>query len=206
MPDDTSMDLLHRMRHSCAHVMAAAVHALWPSARFGVGPAIANGFFYDIALDHELKLEDLPRIEEKMREIKKARLPFERIELPIDVMAKHAQPFKVELLNLLKTQGSTAVARETGDEDAVDASASGVASVSFYTLGQFVDLCRGPHVARSDEIGVFKLRTTAGAYWRGDAKNPQLQRLYGLCFADQKDLEHAEWQLEQAALRDHRKL
>src|SRR5215469_269535 len=210
MPDDTSMDLLHRMRHSCAHVMAAAVHALWPNARFGVGPAIANGFFYDIALDHELKLEDLPRIEEKMREIKKAKLPFERIELPIDdaieFMAKHGQPFKVELLNLLKTQGSTAVARETGDEDAVDASASGVTSVSFYKLGQFVDLCRGPHVARSDEIGVFKLRTIAGAYWRGDAKNPQLQRLYGLCFADQKDLEHAEWQLEQAALRDHRKL
>jgi threonyl-tRNA synthetase len=210
MPDDSSTDLLHRMRHSCAHVFAAAVQALYPSARFGVGPAIANGFFYDIALDEELKLEDLPRIEEKMREIKKAKLPFERLELPIDeaigFMAEHHQPFKVELLNLLKTQGSTAVARETGDEDAVDASGSGVSSVSFYKLGQFVDLCRGPHVTRSDEIGIFKLRTIAGAYWRGDAKNPQLQRVYGLCFGDQKALEHAEWQLEQAALRDHRKL
>ena len=191
--------------------MAAAVQALWPTARFGVGPAIANGFFYDIALDEELKLEDLPRIEEKMRQIKKAKIPLERLELPIDdaikFMAEQHQPFKVELLNLLKTQGSTAVARETGDDDAVDSSdGRGVSSVSFYKLGDFVDLCRGPHVRRSDEIGVFKLRSIAGAYWRGDAKNPQLQRIYGLCFADQKELEHAEWQLEQAALRDHRKL
>lgn len=211
MKDKIDDDELYRKRHSCAHVFAAAVQSLYPDAHFGVGPPTANGFYYDLELETELKLDDLARIDERMRELVKATIPFERLELPIDqaiqFMQEHKQLYKVELLNLLKTKGSTAVAKETGDDSAVSESAlQGVESVSFYKLGRFVDLCRGPHVANSGEIGVFKLTTIAGAYWRGDSKNPQLQRVYGLCFKDSKDLEHCEWQLEQAALRDHRKL
>lgn len=200
------------MRHSCAHLFAAAVQSLWATARFGVGPPTANGFYYDVELDTELRLDDLALIDQRMREIAKAKLLFESIELPIDEAAKYmedqGQPYKVELLKLLKTSGSTAVVKETGDDSAVadPSDTGGVSQVSFYKLGGFVDLCRGPHVSNSSEIGVFKLRTIAGAYWRGDSKNPQLQRVYGLCFKQQKDLEHCEWQLEQAALRDHRKI
>jgi threonyl-tRNA synthetase len=211
MNDNSANDTLYRMRHSCAHVFAAAVQSLWTDAHFGVGPPTANGFYYDIDLDTELKQADLSLIEERMRDIVKKNIPFERLELPIDqaikFMEDHHQPYKVELLNLLKHSGSTAVAKETGDESAVGESDSqGVDSVSFYKVGAFTDLCRGPHVSNSSEIGVFKLKTIAGAYWRGDSKNPQLQRIYGLCFKDKADLEHCEWQLEQAALRDHRKL
>ncbi len=211
MNENSNDNALYSMRHSCAHIFAAAIQSIWPDARFGVGPPTTNGFYYDLELDTELKLDDLARVDERMREIIKAKIQFERLELPIDqaitFMVEQHQPYKVELLNLLKTFGSTAVAKETGDESAVrESDAQGVDSVSFYKLGTFVDLCRGPHVSNSSEIGVFKLRTIAGAYWRGDSKNPQLQRIYGLCFKDKAELEHCEWQLEQAALRDHRKL
>jgi threonyl-tRNA synthetase len=206
LPED-----LDRMRHSTAHLMAAAVQALWPDAKFGVGPAVKNGFYYDLDLPVTLTPADLGKIEQKMRELKNKKLPYERIEMPIDAaieeMDRRHQPFKVELLNLLKEKGSTAVAKETGDDDAVGVDESGgVSQVSFYKTGDFVDLCRGPHVKNSGEVGAFKLMSIAGAYWRGNEKNQQLQRLYGAAFATKEELDQYLWQLEEAKKRDHRKL
>jgi threonyl-tRNA synthetase len=205
-------DALHRMRHSCSHLMAAAIQQLWPSAKFGVGPAIENGFYYDVELPETIKLEDLGKIELGMRQLKNKKLPFERIEVPVDqaisLMAKLGQDYKVELLNLLKEKGSTAVAKDTGDDDAVGVGegAGGAVTISLYKTGDFIDLCRGPHVRRSDEIGQFKLTRLAGAYWRGDARNPQLQRIYGICFPTKEEVDHALWQMEEAKKRDHRKI
>jgi threonyl-tRNA synthetase len=203
---------LHRMRHSCSHLMAAAIRQLWPSAKFGVGPAIDSGFYYDVELPETLKLEDLEKIELAMRQLKNKKLPYERIEVPVDeaiaLMGELGQDYKVELIKLLKEKGSTAVAKDTGDDDAVGLGegAGGAATISLYKTGDFVDLCRGPHVRSTNEIGQFKLTKLAGAYWRGDARNPQLQRIYGICFPTKEELDHALWQIEEAKKRDHRKL
>ena len=203
---------LHTMRHSAAHLMAAAIQRLWPAAKFGVGPPISNGFYYDVMFDEPIGDDDLIAITEKMKEIQKEALPYRRDELSVDdaiaEMNKLGQPFKVELLNLLKEKGSTAVSKETGDSEVVapDADGKGVSTVSFYTVGEFVDLCRGPHVARTSDIGPYKLSHIAGAYWRGNERNPQLQRIYGLCFGTTEELEKEVWRIEQTRLRDHRKL
>ncbi|MFO0574794.1 MAG: threonine--tRNA ligase [Polyangia bacterium] len=202
---------LDRMRHSCAHLLAAAVQSIWPEARFGVGPAIKHGFYYDIELPVPVGPAELTRIENKMRELAKKKLGFVRRELPIEEaiaeMDKRGQRYKVELLTLLKEKGSTAVAHETGDDSVVDGGEGGGApTISFYQTGDFVDLCRGPHVESTSQIGAFKLTTVAGAYWRGDERNPQLQRIYGLCFATKEDLERHIQLLEEAKRRDHRRL
>ncbi len=202
---------LFKMRHSAAHLMAAAIQQLWPEAKFGVGPPTRNGFYYDIDLPQSLSAEDFPRIEEKMRELRKARLPYVRrevgIEEAISYMSGAGQPFKVELLGLLKEKGTTAVAKETGDDSmAASADGEGVDQVSFYETGSFVDLCRGPHVEHSGEIGAFKLLTVAGAYWRGNEKNPQLQRIYGLAYPNDQELKAEVQRLEEVKRRDHRRL
>jgi len=206
-----SEEELSRMRHSTAHLMAAAVQQLWPTAKFGVGPAVKSGFYYDIELPQPLTPDDLGKIEQKMRELKNKKLSYERVELPIDEaiaeMERRGQDYKVELLNLLKEKGSTAVAKETGDDDVVETNASGgVSSVSFYKTGDFVDLCRGPHLENTSQIGAFKLMSIAGAYWRGNEKNKQLQRLYGAAFLSKEALEQHLWLLEEAKKRDHRRL
>ncbi len=203
---------LQKMRHSAAHLMAAAVSSIWPEAKFGVGPAIKNGFYYDIDLPNSLTQKDIEKIEKKMRELKNKNISYERIELLIDEaiseMEKRGQIYKVDLLKLLKEKGSTAVLKETGDDDAlgIQDGESGLTSVSFYTVGNFIDLCRGPHVNSTADIGVFKLTNIAGAYWRGNEKNNQLQRVYGVVFETQEDLEYYLWQQEEAKKRDHRKL
>ena len=201
---------VERMRHSAAHLMAAAIQQLWPEARFGVGPAVEHGFYYDVDVPVKLTDEDLPKIEAKMRELRNKKLAYERVELSIDdaitEMEKRGQTFKVELLQLLKEKGSTAVAEETGDDDVVGADAGGATVVSFYKTGDFVDLCRGPHIDSSKEIGAFKLMSLAGAYWRGNEKNPQLQRVYGAAFATKEDLEQHLFRIEEAKKRDHRRL
>ncbi|GGE47132.1 threonine--tRNA ligase [Marinicauda pacifica] len=194
-------------RHSAAHLMAAAVKDIWPNARFGVGPATATGFFYDIALDETLTPDDLQTIEKRMKEMRKKKLPFERVDLPVEqaigYMKEQGQDFKVELLELLRDKGSTAIAKETGDESVVE---EGVDTVSFFKTGDFVDLCRGPHVDNSAQIGHFKLRSIAGAYWRGNAENDQLQRIHALCFDTKEELEAELHRLEEQAKRDHRKI
>ncbi len=202
---------LHTLRHSCAHLMAASIQKLWPSAQFGTGPAIENGFYYDVLLDHPLEESDLAKIELEMKRLRKKREPIVRTEIHIDEaiqqMIDKGQTFKVELLRLLKEKGSTAVAKETGDEDAVDMNAdAGVDTVSFYQLGEFVDLCRGPHVDHTGLIPSFKLTHLAGAYWRGDNTRPQLQRIYGLCYETQEEVDQEIWRMEQVKLRDHRRL
>ncbi len=202
------------MRHSLAHIMAAAVQHLWPEAKFGVGPVVDDGFYYDIDLGKaKISEEDFGRVEAEMHKIIKADEPFERFEKPVDEAmdwAKQAkQPYKEELLNDLKRAGTTLAkdldAAELGTI-AEGGKAAKVANVSFYKNGDFTDLCRGPHVASTGKVGAFKLMRVAGAYWRGKEDNPQMQRLYGAAFATEEELEKHLELLEEAKRRDHRKL
>ncbi len=212
MTDSSQSPDLETMRHSCAHVMAAAIQTLWPKAQFGVGPTTENGFYYDVLVDSNITEDDLARIETAMRKIRKKKHRFVRSTVPTDdaiaLMQTQDQPFKVDLLELLKNKGSTAIEKALDDDKAaaVETDASGQPTVTLYQTGDFTDLCRGPHVAHSGEIGQFKLHKLAGAYWRGDEKNPQLQRIYGLCFAEKAQLEAEIERLEQLKLRDHRRL
>jgi threonyl-tRNA synthetase len=176
---------LERMRHSAAHIMAEAVQCLFPEAKFGIGPTIENGFYYDFELPRPLTPEDLPSIEDKMREIIGQDVPFVAEEMGKDEACKifAAQPYKLELI-----------------ED-IDNS-----SVTIYRQGSFTDLCRGPHVTSTGDVKAFKLTHIAGAYWRGDEKRPMLQRIYGVAFESQQDLDsYLSWQAE-ITKRDHRKL
>jgi threonyl-tRNA synthetase len=197
---------LFAMRHSCAHVLAAAVERLYPGAKFGVGPVVDNGFYYDIALPASLSEEDLGKIEAEMRAIISAGHSMERSEMSLDEASKFfeekGQEFKVELLRDLKERGTTKLATE--ELEGIAGENPGVAVI--YKTGEFVDLCRGPHVANVSEIGAFKLDKVAGAYWRGDEKNAMLQRIYGLCFETQDELDAYLKMMELARERDHRKL
>ena len=207
-----SEEELKSMRHSLAHIMAQAIQHLWPQAKFGVGPAIDNGFYYDIYLDNGTISEaDLPKIEEEMRKIVAADYSFERrdvsVEEAIDWAIKGDQSFKVELLNDLKRSGTT-VANELAGEKmgSVSDGDSKVETVSLYSQGDYTDLCRGGHVDSTGKVGSFKLTKTAGAYWRGNENNPQMQRIYGVAFATQEELDEYLNRLEIAKQRDHRKL
>lgn len=203
---------LHAMRHSLAHITANAVQHLWPGAKFGVGPVVENGFYYDIDLgDTKISEQDFGKIEKEMRRIINQKQDFVRSAESIDTAIEWArdtkQPYKEELLNDLKRSGTT-VAKDL-DADEMGTIADGdaaVSEVSFYTNGDFTDLCRGPHIANTGDVGAFKLMRVAGAYWRGNEKNPQMQRLYGVAFATQEELDNHLQMIEQAKLRDHRKL
>ncbi|MFW6150120.1 MAG: threonine--tRNA ligase [Chloroflexota bacterium] len=176
---------LIKVRHSASHIMAEAVQKLYPGVKFGIGPAIENGFYYDFDLPRQLAPDDLPVIEERMRDIVKQGLPFRREEMAReDAIRLFAdQPYKLELLE------------ELPDE-----------RVTVYRQGDFVDLCKGPHVASTADVKVFKLTSVAGAYWRGDERRPMLQRVYGVAFETEEELErYLELQAE-ASRRDHRKL
>lgn len=203
---------LKSMRHSLAHVMAQAIQHLWPQAKFGVGPAIKDGFYYDIDLgDTKISESDFSKIEKEMRKIISQDLPFVYQDVSIDQAMEWAekagQPYKIELLNDLKRSGTT-VAKELTDEGlgAVSDNNSQVERVSLYSQGDYTDLCRGGHVESTGKIGAFKLMRVAGAYWRGKENNPQMQRLYGVAFATQKELDDYLKRLELAKQRDHRKL
>jgi threonyl-tRNA synthetase len=178
---------LQRMRHSAAHVMAGAVQELFPNARFAIGPAIEDGFYYDMELPRPLTPDDLPAIEERMRAAIQANYPFNQDKWPrkkaLQYFQAKDQPYKVELINDLPDQ-----------------------EVGIYEHGSFLDLCRGPHVESTEQIGAFKLTRVAGAYWRGDEKRPMLQRLYGTAWLSQEELEAYLERLEEAKRRDHRKL
>lgn len=203
---------LHAMRHSLAHITAAAVQKIWPEAKFGVGPVVENGFYYDIDLgERKISEANFAKIEKVMRGIIAYGDDFERFEMPIDQAIDWAQqnnqPYKEELLNDLKRSGTT-IAKDLDTAElglATDGDAA-VENVSFYKNGIFTDLCRGPHVANTKDVGAFKLLRVAGAYWRGKENNPQMQRLYGVAFATQEELDLYLERLEQAKLRDHRKL
>ena len=207
-----SEEELKSMRHSLAHIMAQAIQHLWPQAKFGVGPAIDNGFYYDVYLDNGTISEaDLPKIEEEMRKIVAANYPFERrdvsVEEAIDWAISGDQSFKVELLNDLKRSGTTIASELAGEKmGSVSDGDSKVETVSLYSQGDYTDLCRGGHVDSTGKVGAFKLTKTAGAYWRGDENNPQMQRIYGVAFATQEELDEYLNRLEIAKQRDHRKL
>jgi threonyl-tRNA synthetase len=178
---------LATLRHSTSHVMAQAVKRLFPEVKVAIGPAIEDGFYYDFAKAEPFTPEDLVRIEGVMAEIVKANLPFERQEMAradaIAFFEKLGERFKVEILRALDVPG-----------------------VSLYRQGDFIDLCRGPHVRATGEIKAFKLLSSSGAYWRGDEKNPMLQRIYGTAWLTKDDLDKYLWRLEEAKKRDHRKL
>ena len=207
-----SEEELKSMRHSLAHIMAQAIQHLWPQAKFGVGPAIDNGFYYDIYLDNGTISEaDLPKIEEEMRKIVAANYPFERRDVSvaeaIDWAIKGDQIFKMELLNDLKRSGTTVASELAGEKMGSMADGdSKVETVSLYSQGDYTDLCRGGHVDSTGKVGAFKLTKTAGAYWRGNENNPQMQRIYGGAFATQEELDEYLNRLEVAKQRDHRKL
>jgi threonyl-tRNA synthetase len=178
------------MRHSAAHVLAKAVQRLYPGSKLGIGPVIDNGFYYDIDIPATVKEDDLPRIEAAMREIVAANEPFKREEWSKQqALEYYAQrednPYKREIIEALPDDESISVYRTGAD---------------------WVDLCRGPHVPSSHDIGVFKLTSVSGAYWRGDEKRPMLQRIYGTAWQTQDQLDHYLWQVEEARRRDHRKL
>ncbi len=178
---------LPTLRHSTSHVMAQAVKRLFPEVKVAIGPSIEDGFYYDFLKAQPFSPEDLARIEGVMREIVKADYPFVREEMPreraIAFFEERDEPFKVEILR------------------GIDAPV-----VSIYRQGDFLDLCRGPHVASTGQIKAFKLLSSSGAYWRGDEKNPMLQRIYGTAWLTQEELDKHLWRLEEAKKRDHRKL
>lgn len=179
---------LEALRHSTSHVLAQAVKHLFPQAKLGIGPAIADGFYYDFDLPTPFTPEDLARLEEEMAAIVKADFPFKRFELPreeaIRKLSDMGETYKVELVENLPA----------GEP------------ISFYEQGDFVDLCAGPHLPSTGRIKAFKLLSVAGAYWRGDEKRPMLQRIYGTAFPKQSQLEEHLARLEEAKKRDHRKL
>ena len=179
---------LHAIRHTAAHVMAQAIQHLFPDVKFAIGPAIANGFYYDLDSEHTFTPEDLTAIEKEMAKIIKQNIPLVRAEIPrseaLAMFAAKDEKYKVELINDLP-------------EDAV---------ISTYTQGDFTDLCAGPHCPSTGRVKAFKLQSIAGAYWRGNEKNKMLQRIYGTAFASKEELDSYLHMLEEAAKRDHRKL
>jgi threonyl-tRNA synthetase len=197
--------------------MATAVTKLWPEARLGVGPVVENGFYYDIEVPGvTISEDDFDKIETEMRKVIAEKQAFEKFMMPVDEALawadKAGQPYKIELLNDLKREGTTLAKDLDLAMMGLPAGISGAAStktineVSFYRNGDFTDLCRGPHVESTDKVGAFKLMRVAGAYWRGNEKNPQMQRLYGVAFASDKELRQYLNMLEEAKKRDHRRL
>jgi threonyl-tRNA synthetase len=178
---------LATLRHSTSHVMAQAVKRLFPDVKVAIGPAIEDGFYYDFAKPEPFAPEDLAKIETIMAEIVKANIPFERQEMSraeaIAFFRERGEPYKVEILEGIEAE-----------------------RVSLYRQGDFIDLCRGPHVRATGEIKAFKLLSSSGAYWRGDEKNPMLQRIYGTAWLTQEELDKYLWRLDEARKRDHRKL
>ena len=208
----SGQDKLHPMRHSLAHIMATATMTLWPEAKLGVGPVVENGFYYDVDIPGvTISEDDFKTIEKEMRKVIGQKQPFVRSMKPVDeaiAWAKEArQPYKEELLNDLKRAGTTVAKDLSAEEMGTLADGdSQIDEVSFYTNGSFTDLCRGPHVEDTGKVGAFKLMRVAGAYWRGNEKNPQMQRLYGVAFETQEELDAYLHMLEEAKKRDHRKL
>jgi threonyl-tRNA synthetase len=193
------MTELERIRHSCAHVMATAILRLWPDAQFAYGPPVENGFYYDLDCSHRITPEDFPTIEAEMKKEIKANHPFEKIVVTraqavadaqsgrlggLTERPGHASKFKLDLLQQIP-EGEP---------------------ISYYRNGDFLDLCAGPHVMRTGNIGAFKLTTVAAAYYKGDEKGPQLQRLYGTAFKNKTQLDEYFKMLEEAKKRDHRKI
>src|SRR6266446_2759949 len=198
LEERTQMTDIERLRHSASHVLATAILKIWPEAQFAAGPPVENGFYYDLDLPHRISPEDFEKIEAEMKNEIKANHPFEKIEVSRDealalgkkgrlaALAERAEPskFKLDIIENIPP-----------DE-----------KISLYRNGDFIDLCAGPHVMRTGNVGAFKLTNVASAYYKGDEANPQLQRIYGTAFKTKAELEAYFKMLEEAKRREHRKL
>src|SRR5437899_2556846 len=199
MQDREKMTELERIRHSCAHVMATAILRLWPEAQFAAGPPVENGFYYDVDLPHRISPEDFPKIEEEMKKEIKANHVFEKLIVSREQAIKHAQSGRLGALS--ERPGNPSKFKLGNLEDIPEGE-----PISYYKNGDFLDLCAGPHVMRTGNIGAFKLTHVASAYYKGDERNPQLQRIYGTAFKNKTELEAYFKMLEEAKKRDHRKI
>ena len=189
---------IERLRHSAAHVLATAILRIWPEAQFAAGPPVENGFYYDLDLPHRISPEDFAKIEEEMKKEIKANHVFERVVVPRDEALAMAQ--RGDLGGL-----GARPAAEQFKLDIIQNIPEGE-KISLYRNGEFIDLCAGPHVMRTGNIGAFKLTHVASAYYKGDEKNPQLQRIYGTAFKNKTQMDEYFTMLEEAKKRDHRKL
>jgi threonyl-tRNA synthetase len=192
------MTELERIRHSCAHVMATAILRLWPDAQFAAGPPVENGFYYDVELEHRITPDDFPQIEEEMKKEVKANHPFEKKTVTRPEAMRDAEKGR---LGALSDRSAPSKFKLGNLADIPDGE-----PISYYQNGDFIDLCAGPHVMRTGNIGAFKLTQVASAYYKGDEKNPQLQRIYGTAFKNKTEMDAHFKMLEEAKRRDHRKI
>jgi threonyl-tRNA synthetase len=193
------MTELERIRHSCAHVMATAILRLWPEAQFAGGPPVENGFYYDVDLKHRISPEDFPKIEEEMKKEIKANHPFEKQVVTREQAIKDAELGR--LGGLSERPGNPSKFKIGNLQDIPEGE-----PISYFKNGDFLDLCAGPHVMRTGNIGAFKLTSVASAYYKANERNPQLQRIYGTAFKNKTEMEAYFTMLEEAKKRDHRKI
>src|SRR5215469_8379592 len=199
LDDRNRMTDLERIRHSCAHVMATAILRLWPDAQFAAGPPVENGFYYDVDLAHRITPEDFEKIEAEMKKEIKANNPFEKIVVTREQAMKDSESGR--LGGLTERPGNPSKFK-IGNLEAIPEGEQ----ITYYKNGDFLDLCAGPHVMRTGNIGAFKLTTVASAYYKGDERNPQLQRIYGTAFKNKTQLDEYFKMIEEAKRRDHRKI
>jgi threonyl-tRNA synthetase len=199
LDDRGKMTELERIRHSAAHVLATAILRLWPDAQFAAGPPVENGFYYDVDLKHRISPEDFPKIEEEMKKEIKANNTFEKIVVTREQAMKDAESGR---LGGLSERPGNSSKFKIGNLAAIPEGEA----ISYYKNGDFIDLCAGPHVMRTGNIGAFRLTTVASAYYKGDERNPQLQRIYGTAFKNKTELEAYFTMVEEAKKRDHRKI
>jgi threonyl-tRNA synthetase len=199
LDDRAKMTELERIRHSCAHVLATAILRIWPDAQFAYGPPVENGFYYDVELSHRISPDDFPRIEAEMKKETKANNPFEKITVTREQAIADAQSGR--LGGLAERPGNASKFKL----DLLNSIPEGE-PISYFKNGDFIDLCAGPHVMRTGNIGAFKLTQVASAYYKGDEKNPQLQRIYGTAFKNKTEMDAYFTMIEEAKRRDHRKI
>src|ERR1700739_1328080 len=199
LDDRGKMTELERIRHSAAHVLATAILRLWPDAQFAAGPPVENGFYYDVELSHRISPEDFPKIEEEMKKEIKANHPFEKIVVTREQALADAQ--RGRLGGLTERPGNPSKFKIGNLADIPEGE-----QITYFKNGDFLDLCAGPHVMRTGNIGAYKLTHVASAYYKGDERNPQLQRIYGTAFKNKTAMEEYFKMLEEAKRRDHRKI
>ena len=199
LDDRAKMTELERIRHSAAHVLATAILRLWPDAQFAYGPPVENGFYYDLELGHRIAPEDFEKIEAEMKKEIKANNPFEKLTVTREQAIADAQSGR--LGSLSERAGNASKFKL----DLIKQIPEGEA-ISYYKNGDFIDLCAGPHVMRTGNVGAFKLTSVAAAYYKGDEKGPQLQRIYGTAFKNKTEMEAYFNMIEEAKRRDHRKI
>jgi threonyl-tRNA synthetase len=198
LDDRAKMTELERIRHSAAHVLATAILKIWPDAQFAAGPPVENGFYYDVELAHRISPEDFSRIEDEMKKETKANHPFEKVVVTREQALTDAKNGRLAALG---ERGAVSKFKLDIVQNIPESE-----PISYFKNGDFLDLCAGPHVMRTGNIGAFKLTHVASAYYKGDEKNPQLQRIYGTAFKNKTEMDGYFTMLEEAKRRDHRKI